>query len=806
MARARARPPCAAARPACAAGDGVRLGALLRRARPLLRGRAVVAGGSPHRAARGRRRRLEQLPARDRGVAAGEVSASSAEPRLDRIEAAGLVPPAPWRSCALGPGDVLQPRHGRRQLLGDRGQRQVVISAVSRSCARPARQHHGAPSPSSGRAACRARDRGSRAARRRGAGARARGQRIPAPRARVDRLHGLGQRGELGRQRVGRARLARQRLAASRRAAPSADHATAMAATQSPSASPAAASSSSSCTTGRTRRPRLVLRDDVDEPLARRLERAAADAAAPARGRGVRPSACSRRASDQPLLVVGRELGAARARRRPAPSTAARTPPRRTPRPPPGPTIDASARPPRTKPTDCVSIVLPAPVSPVTTLRPGARSSSARSIRTRLDTNRRSITARSVARPAANVRSTRGNPRRTLRGMDSTAQLEGAASLLAMRGPGPVRPLRAAPRGRPGVLGRGAARMARDRVRGLRSRGAPRGAVRARHGDAARRRRDHGPAQRADDGGPGPRDLHRFLARAMAPRVIEPLRPSIRALAEQLLDELEPEGVVELWERFASPLPVSVVARLLGLQHDREMLARSKAWMEAVLAWRHTYGEDPEIVEAATVAARASVHDLLPTVRARRDEPADDLISELWRVGPTILPDWSEEDVLDQCRVLFEAGSETTSHLIGTCVALLAADEALERRVRPRTVHWSVSSRRPCGCGRRPHARARGAPGRPARRRHDPRRRPGTSGERLGQPRPGPLPAARRARHRPPRLRVAPCVQRGPAALRRRCPGAPGGRRGAVRGARSRASRASRPAARAAALPGLRGP
>jgi cytochrome P450 len=101
-----------------------------------------------------------------------------------------------------------------------------------------------------------------------------------------------------------------------------------------------------------------------------------------------------------------------------------------------------------------------------------------------------------------------------------------------------------------------------------------------------------------------------------------------------------------------------------------------------VLAWRHTYGEDPEIVEAATIAARASVQDLLPTVRARRDQPADDLISELWRVGPTILPDWSEEDVLDQCRVLFEAGSETTSHLIGTCVALLAADEALEQRVR----------------------------------------------------------------------------------------------------------------------------
>jgi cytochrome P450 len=266
--------------------------------------------------------------------------------------------------------------------------------------------------------------------------------------------------------------------------------------------------------------------------------------------------------------------------------------------------------------------------------------------------------------------------------MDSTAQLEGAASLLAMRDQDPY-----------GLYARLRATGPVTWDEGLRA-----WLVTGHDACAVVERREDlfGPGMGTLRGaveitgrrsvltmeGQAHAELHRFLARAMAPREIEPLRPSIRALAEQLLDEVEPEGVVELWERYASPLPVAVVARVLGLEHDRAMLARSKAWMEAVLAWRHTYGEDPEIVEAATVAARASVQDLLPTVRARRDEPADDLISDLWRVGPAILPDWSEEDVLDQCRVLFEAGSETTSHLIGTCVALLAADEALERRVR----------------------------------------------------------------------------------------------------------------------------
>ena len=327
--------------------------------------------------------------------------------------------------------------------------------------------------------------------------------------------------------------------------------------------------------------------------------------------------------------------------------------------------------------------------------------------------------------------------------MDSTAQLEGAVSLLAMRDQDPY-----------GLYARLRAAGSVTWDEGLRA-----WLVTGHDACAVVERREDlfGPGMGTLRGaveitgrrsvltmeGAAHAELHKFLARAMAPRVIEPLRPSIRALAEDLLDELEPEGVIELWERFASPLPVAVVARVLGLEHDRAMLARSKAWMEAVLAWRHTYGEDPQIVEAATVAARASVQDLLPTVAARRrDEPADDLISELWRVGPTILPDWSEEDVLDQCRVLFEAGSETTSHLIGTCVALLAADEALERRVRTedraliRLVEealrlWTVV-----------HMRVRvAAAGRGAGRRDHPRRRPRAPRQRVREPRSGALPA-----------------------------------------------------------------
>ena len=293
-----------------------------------------------------------------------------------------------------------------------------------------------------------------------------------------------------------------------------------------------------------------------------------------------------------------------------------------------GPTIAASPRAPSTSPSASVSTVLPAPVSPVTTLRPGARSSSALSMRTRFDTNRRSITRRSVACLSADVST--GRPRRS--GVDSVVWIPRrswkeprACSRCAIRTPTACT-RGSAPRGRsPGtrdcaawlVTGHDACAVVERREDlfgpGM---GTLRGAVEI-TGRRSVLTMEGRPTPSSTGSWPGP------WRRARSSRCG---RPSAR-WRRQLLDEVEPEGVVELWERYASPLPVAVVARVLGLEHDRAMLARSKAWMEAVLAWRHTYGEDPEIVEAATVAARASVQDLLPTVRARRDEPADDLIS-----------------------------------------------------------------------------------------------------------------------------------------------------------------------------------
>ena len=112
-------------------------------------------------------------------------------------------------------------------------------------------------------------------------------------------------------------------------------------------------------------------------------------------------------------------------------------------------------------------------------------------------------------------------------------------------------------------------------------------------------------------------------------------------------------------------LPIAVISRVLGLPDaDLDTLDRAKGWMEAVLAWRHSYGEDAEARAAAIDATRQLEPLLLDTVRARRDRPEDDGISLLWHAGREVAPDWAEQDVVDNAKFMYEAASETTAFLI----------------------------------------------------------------------------------------------------------------------------------------------
>jgi cytochrome P450 len=177
--------------------------------------------------------------------------------------------------------------------------------------------------------------------------------------------------------------------------------------------------------------------------------------------------------------------------------------------------------------------------------------------------------------------------------------------------------------------------------------------------------------------------LHRAISHAWRP---SPLASSatglVREVVAQRLAALSAAPRLELFSDLASLVPITVVARLLGLPDTDEPTIRgAKGWLEAVLAWRHTYGADPAIRDAAIEATGQLAPLLLPVIAARRERPDDDMISLIWEAGRTVADDWDAADVLANATFLFEGGSETTSLLVCTTVHLLLDEPAARRAV-----------------------------------------------------------------------------------------------------------------------------
>jgi cytochrome P450 len=98
--------------------------------------------------------------------------------------------------------------------------------------------------------------------------------------------------------------------------------------------------------------------------------------------------------------------------------------------------------------------------------------------------------------------------------------------------------------------------------------------------------------------------------------------------------------------------------------------------------WTETFGEDDAAFEDARLAAEGLNEVLLPVVRARRDDPRDDLISVMWTKGAGVLDPWGEAEVLAQCRVLFFAGTDTTAHFLKNSIYVLIEHPEFQDRIR----------------------------------------------------------------------------------------------------------------------------
>jgi cytochrome P450 len=161
------------------------------------------------------------------------------------------------------------------------------------------------------------------------------------------------------------------------------------------------------------------------------------------------------------------------------------------------------------------------------------------------------------------------------------------------------------------------------------------------------------------------RRLRRLVTKAFTPRIVERLRPRIQEIADELIDRVEARGEMELVETFAFPLPITVIAELLGVPvADRECF---RAWSNAMV----TPALSADEIAVFAESMGEFVEYLAAFFEERRRHPSEDLTSALVAVedGGDAL---DESELSSMIALLIVAGHETTVSLIGNgALALL---------------------------------------------------------------------------------------------------------------------------------------
>ena len=159
--------------------------------------------------------------------------------------------------------------------------------------------------------------------------------------------------------------------------------------------------------------------------------------------------------------------------------------------------------------------------------------------------------------------------------------------------------------------------------------------------------------------------LRSAVSRTFTPKRIAEHEPRVRAITEQLLADLVNDPAPDVIAGFASPLPVYVIADILGLPHDQfTWLHRASSEIAGLLEIMRPF--DPDSMSDRFAELRETFGAL---IEQRRREPQDDLISALAN-GPD--SELTDEDIVALIAVLMFAGHETTTGLLGNTIVALA--------------------------------------------------------------------------------------------------------------------------------------
>lgn len=155
--------------------------------------------------------------------------------------------------------------------------------------------------------------------------------------------------------------------------------------------------------------------------------------------------------------------------------------------------------------------------------------------------------------------------------------------------------------------------------------------------------------------------LRSLVHKAFTPRRIRDMQIHIQRITDTLLDSAEAKGEIDILEDFAVPLPVTVIAQLLGIpEADRYKL---RPWSNAIVKL-YELSHTPQQADAAIQAAQEFNDYLVSLANQRKADPQDDLITALAfaeEAGDQLTTD----ELVSTCVLLLNAGHEATVNVVG---------------------------------------------------------------------------------------------------------------------------------------------
>ncbi|MER1966301.1 cytochrome P450 [Castellaniella sp. GW247-6E4] len=182
------------------------------------------------------------------------------------------------------------------------------------------------------------------------------------------------------------------------------------------------------------------------------------------------------------------------------------------------------------------------------------------------------------------------------------------------------------------------------------------------------------------------RRLHTLHMKLTGEDFAEKIRPMAFEKAKQIGAALVARGSAELSVEYADTVPLHVGCTFLGIDTSSDAFMQElNHQMQIRAVWKEALHSGEGISLNSKIAqdgmkALAAVEELvMPTIRDRRDNPRDDLISKFWQEGPSVFPDWGEKDIMTYC---WSCMDNETKPLSRGLLYILVRDQDLQAKLR----------------------------------------------------------------------------------------------------------------------------